>query len=97
MSDNHSLGVATVDLHEQMKEMRQERSAREFNEETARQIRLNEAVGTVCGESMSALIAALKTIEEIGERLHKSPSMRSWGIRLTDAAQDIRDSIYLEG
>jgi hypothetical protein len=93
----HSLGVKTVDLHEQMKEMRkQERSARECKENTARQIRLNEAVGTVGQGSMSALIAALKTIEEIGERLHKSPSMRSWGIRLTDAAQDIRDSIYLE-
>lgn len=92
----HSLGVKTVDLHEQMKEMRQERSAREFKENTARQIRLNEAVGTVGQGSMSALIAALKTIEEIGERLHKSPSMRPWGIRLTDAAQDIRDSIYLE-
>ena len=54
-------------------------------------------VGTVHGDSMGALIAALNTIEEIGERLHKSPSMRPWGIRLTDAAQDIRDSIYLEG
>jgi hypothetical protein len=93
---HHSLAVKTVDLHDLMKEKKQERCAREFNEETARQIRLNEAVGTVCGESMSALIAALNTIEEIGERLHKSPSMRPWGIRLTDAAQDIRDSIYLE-
>jgi hypothetical protein len=65
-------------------------------EQKERQKRMKNAVGTVCGESMSALIAALKTIEEIGERLHKSPSMRSWGIRLTDAAQDIRDSIYLE-
>jgi hypothetical protein len=42
----HSLGVATVDLHDWMKEMRQERCAREFKENTARQIRMNEAVGT---------------------------------------------------
>ena len=93
----YSLAVKTVDLHDRMRESKQERCAREFKENTDRQIRMNNAVGTVCGESMSALIAALNTIEEIGERLHKSPSMRPWGIRLTDAAQDIRDSIYLEG
>ncbi len=70
---------------------------RDAKADKQRRERMEKAAATVCGESMSALIAALNTIEEIGERLHKSPSMRPWGIRLTDAAQDIRHSIYLEG
>ena len=85
---NYALGVAPVSLEDKMRDAKADKQRRE---------RMENAVGTVCGESMSALIAALNTIEEIGERLHKSPSMRPWGIRLTDAAQDIRDSIYLEG
>ena len=63
----YSLAVKTVDLHEQMKETRRGRCAREFKEDTARQIRMNNAV--------TKYSLAVKTVD-LHDRMRESKQER---------------------